>query len=95
MRWEAIYWSAQTAIEAGNPARVVEIDEDDAKAWRMLQLLTTKPVLYVCNVGEAEAAQGNAHSEKVAEMAAAQGNAHVIISAQIEEEISQLEAEEA
>ncbi|KKK90605.1 hypothetical protein LCGC14_2721340, partial [marine sediment metagenome] len=55
----------------------------------------TKPVLYVCNVGEAEAAEGNDHSAKVAEMAAAQGNSHVVISAQIEEEISQLEAEEA
>ena len=86
---------AQAAIEDGNPARVVEVDEDDRKAWRMLQLLTTKPVLYVCNVGEGDAAEGNAFSTSVAEMAAAQGNAHVIISAQIEEEISQLEIEEA
>jgi hypothetical protein len=52
-------------------------------------------VLYVCNVAEDEAAEGNAHSAAVAEMAAAQGNAHVIISARIEEEISQLDAEEA
>ncbi|MFK7836618.1 MAG: redox-regulated ATPase YchF [Sulfitobacter sp.] len=86
---------ALEALEAGQPARVVEVDEEDAKAWRMLQLLTTKPVLYVCNVGEAEAAEGNAFSTAVAEMAAAQGNAHVIISAPIEEEISQLEADEA
>ncbi|WP_370402083.1 redox-regulated ATPase YchF [Sulfitobacter sp. JB4-11] len=86
---------ALEALEAGQPARVVEVDAEDAKAWRMLQLLTTKPVLYVCNVGEAEAAEGNAFSAKVADMAAAQGNAHVIISAQIEEEISQLEADEA
>ena len=86
---------AQAAIEDGQPARTVKIDEDDAKAWRMLQLLTTKPVLYVCNVGESEAAEGNALSAKVAEMAAAQGNSAVIISAQIEEEISQLEADEA
>ena len=86
---------AQEAIEGGQPARVVEIDEDDAKAWKMLQLLTTKPVLYVCNVGEAEASDGNAFSAAVGEMAATQGNAHVIISAQIEEEISQLEVEEA
>ncbi|HBB81956.1 MAG TPA: redox-regulated ATPase YchF [Sulfitobacter sp.] len=92
---ERLMRKALEALEAGNPARVVEVDEDDAKAWRMLQLLTTKPVLYVCNVGEAEAAEGNAHSAKVAEMAAAQGNSHVVISAQIEEEISQLEAEEA
>ncbi|MFC6637153.1 redox-regulated ATPase YchF [Sulfitobacter sp. JBTF-M27] len=92
---ERLMKMALEALEQGNPARVVEVDEEDAKAWRMLQLLTTKPVLYVCNVGEADAATGNEHSTKVAEMAAAQGNAHVIISAQIEEEISQLEPEEA
>ncbi|MBM1634609.1 redox-regulated ATPase YchF [Sulfitobacter mediterraneus] len=92
---ERLMRMALEALEAGKPARVVEVDEEDAKAWRMLQLLTTKPVLYVCNVGESEAAEGNDFSAKVAEMAAAQGNAHVIISAQIEEEISQLEDEEA
>ena len=92
---EKLMKMALEALEEGKPARVVEVDEEDAKAWRMLQLLTTKPVLYVCNVGEAEAAEGNAFSAKVAEMAAAQGNSHVIISAQIEEEISQLEDDEA
>ena len=61
----------------------------------MLQLLTSKPVLYVCNVGESEASDGNAHSAAVAAMAQKQGNSAVIISAQIEEEISQLEADEA
>lgn len=86
---------ALAAIESGKPARSVTVDADDAKAWRMLQLLSTKPVLYVCNVAEEDAANGNALSAKVAEMAAAQGNSHVIISARIEEEISQLEAEEA
>ncbi|ABG33353.1 redox-regulated ATPase YchF [Roseobacter denitrificans] len=87
--------AAKAALEDGRPARVVEVDAEDRKAWNMLQLLTSKPVLFVCNVGEAEAATGNAHSAKVAEMAAAQGNSHVVISAQIEEEISQLEPEEA
>ncbi len=86
---------AQEAIENDKPARTVEIDAEDQKIWDGLQLLSTKPVLYVCNVGESEAAEGNAHSAAVAEMAAAQGNSHVIISAQIEEEISQLDAEEA
>jgi GTP-binding protein YchF len=86
---------AQAAIEEGKPARVVEIDDEDRKAWKMLQLLSTKPVLYVCNVEEEAAASGNALSEKVGEMAAAQGNSHVVISAKIEEEISQLDAEEA
>ncbi len=57
--------------------------------------MTTKKILYVCNVDEASAATGNEHSAKVAEMAAAQGAGAVVISAQIEEEISQLEPEEA
>ena len=92
---ERLMKMALAALEDGRPARVVEVDDEDAKAWSMLQLLTTKPVLYVCNVGEAEAAEGNAHSAKVADMAAAQGNSHVVISAQIEEEISQLEDDEA
>lgn len=87
--------AAQEALENGKPARVVEVDAEDLKAWKMLQLLTTKPVLYVCNVSEEDAASGNAHSERVAEMAAAEGNSHVIISARIEEEISQLDEDEA
>ncbi|MEY2962058.1 MAG: hypothetical protein RLZ60_1888 [Pseudomonadota bacterium] len=85
---------AKDAIEAGKPARTVEISEDDQKQWKMLQLLSTKPVLYVCNVEETSAGAGNSQSARVAEMAAAQGNSHVVISARIEEEISQLDDEE-
>jgi len=92
---ERLLKDALAVLEQGEPARTVDVDDEDAKAWKMLQLLTTKPVLYVCNVSEDDAASGNDHSTKVAEMAAAQGNAHVIISAQIEEEISQLEPDEA
>ena len=77
---------AQTMLEDGKPARLVEVDAEDRKAWRMLQLLTSKPVLYVCNVAEDESVTGNAHSTAVADMAAAQGNSHVVISARIEEE---------
>ena len=87
--------AAQTVLEEGKPARVADISDEDARAWKALQLLTTKPVLYVCNVGEDEAADGNAHSVAVARMAAAEGNAHVVISARIEEEISQLDDDEA
>ncbi|WIV50369.1 redox-regulated ATPase YchF [Marivivens sp. LCG002] len=86
---------AKAAIEDGKPARTVDVAEDDKKAWKMLQLLSTKPVLYVCNVEEEASATGNSQSARVAEMAAAQGNSHVVISARIEEEISQLDAEEA
>ncbi|MGY9048318.1 MAG: DUF933 domain-containing protein, partial [Rhodobacterales bacterium] len=92
---ERLMKAALAALEQGHPARTVTVDPEDAKAWRMLQLLTTKPVLYVCNVSEEEAATGNQHSENVAKMAADQGNSHVVISAKIEEDISQLDAEEA
>ena len=92
---ERLLKDAMAMLEEGKPARMVDVAEDDLKAWKMLQLLTTKPVLYVCNVAEEDAAAGNAHSAAVAEMAAAEGNLHVIISAQIEEEISQLDPEEA
>ncbi len=86
---------AKVAIEAGEPARTVEVAEDEKKAWDMLQLLSTKPVVYVCNVDEENAADGNAHSAAVAKMAAEQGAASVVVSAAIEEEISQLDEEEA
>ncbi len=92
---ERLLKQALAVLEDGKPARVVAVDDEDARAWKMLQLLTTKPVLYVCNVGESDAASGNEHAARVADMAAAQGNAHVVISARIEEEISQLDPEEA
>ncbi|MDA0354819.1 MAG: redox-regulated ATPase YchF [Proteobacteria bacterium] len=86
---------AQTALEAGRPTRTLTIAEDDHRVWDILQLLTAKPVLYVCNVEESCAANGNSQSARVAEMAKSQGAGSVIISARIEEEISQLPLDEA
>ena len=83
--------AAKAALEAGRPARTVKVDAEDARTWRLLQLLTAKPVLYVCNVEEAAAATGNRHSEAVAARAAAEGAGCVVISAAIEEEIAQLD----
>jgi GTP-binding protein YchF len=83
--------AAKAALEAGRPARTVEVAEEDARTWRLLQLLTAKPVLYVCNVEEASAATGNGFSAAVAEMAAAEGSGSVVISAAIEEEVAQLD----
>jgi GTP-binding protein YchF len=91
---QALLERAKAALEEGRPARTVEIAEDETKAWRMLQLLTAKPVLYVCNVEEENAGEGNAQSARVAEMAAAEGAASVVISAKIEEELAQLDDEE-
>lgn len=85
---------ALVALEDGKPARTVTVTEDELKSWSMLQLLTAKPILYVCNVDEESAAKGNEFSARVAVMAAEQGAASVVISAAIEEEISQLEPEE-
>ncbi|MEC7207104.1 MAG: DUF933 domain-containing protein, partial [Pseudomonadota bacterium] len=92
---ERLLQSALKQLEQGLPARSVSVEDEDQKAWQMLQLLTAKPILYVCNVEENSAATGNSHSNKVAEMASSQNAGVVIISAQIEEEISQLESDEA
>ncbi|MEM7667654.1 MAG: redox-regulated ATPase YchF, partial [Pseudomonadota bacterium] len=86
--------AAKDAIETGQAARTVDVADDDARAWAGLGLLTAKPVLFVCNVEEDAAADGNGHSARVAEMAAAQGARHVVISAAIEEEIAQLQDDE-
>ena len=88
---EGLLLRAKAAIEEGRPARTVDVAEDEAKAWKMLQLLSAKPVLYVCNVEEENAARGNPLSERVAAMAAEQGAISVVISAAIEEEIAQLD----
>ena len=68
----------------------------DAETARLpfLQLLTSKPVLYVCNVAEGDAATGNDFTQKVAGLAAEEGAAYVVVSAAIEAEISQLDAED-
>ena len=77
------------ALREGRPARSA-IPTGQEEVVRRLQLLTSKPVLYVCNVEESAAATGNAHSARVAELAAKEGARTVIVSAAIEAEVSQL-----
>ncbi len=77
------------ALQEGRPARTA-IPKGEEEAVRRLQLMTSKPVLYVCNVEEASAATGNAFSARVFEMAKAEGAKAVIVSAAIEAEISQM-----
>ena len=81
------------ALRAGRPARTA-IAPADMEAAKLLQLLTSKPVLYVCNVEEGSAATGNEFSTRVAERAKAEGAQHVIVSAAIEAEVSQLPEED-
>jgi GTP-binding protein YchF len=82
-----------TVLQKGQPARTIEVLEDDKKTFDMLQLLSAKPVLYVCNVEENSASEGNTLSEEVVKMAMEQGAVSVVISAKIEEEIAALEDE--
>jgi len=79
-------------LREGKPARLtVPGDDDEARLLKQAQLLTSKPVLYVCNVDEGAAAQGNALSARVFEMAAREGAQAVVISAAIEAEIVTLD----
>lgn len=87
----AVAEKVKAALDAGNPVRTVQIDADEAPLLKKLQMITAKPVLYVCNVNEDDAATGNDKSEAVAKMAAEQGANYVVISAAIEAEISILE----
>lgn len=78
-------------LREGRPARETEVSADERKAFRGLQLLTSKPLLYVCNVEEDSAATGNALSEAVAVRAAETGAETAVISARIEAEVAELE----
>ncbi len=86
---------ALALLQEGKPVRMLEVSNDDKPLLDGLMLLTSKPVLYVCNVEEASAGSGNAQSKRVEEMAKAQGAMSVTISAAIESEIAQLPAGEA
>jgi len=82
------------ALRDGKPARTFVPSAEQRETLRQLQLLTAKPVLYVCNVEEESADKGNSLSAKVSEMAKKQGASSVVISAAIEAEISQLASAE-
>jgi ribosome-binding ATPase len=82
-------------LREGKPARLVEpADPEEARHLALAQLITAKPVLYVCNVEEASAANGNALSAKVFEKAKAEGAEAVVVSAAIEAEIATMPAED-
>ena len=84
-------------LRDGKPVRTMlkGLSAEDLAIVRGLNLLTSHPVLYVCNVAEEDAATGNAHTEAVAKMAAEQGAETIVISAAIESEVAQLPDNEA
>ena len=85
---------ALVLLKDGKPARFVERKPEEEKLFHQLGLLTSLPVLYVCNVEEASAANGNELSQKVEARAKEEGAACVVISAKIESEVAALPAEE-
>jgi ribosome-binding ATPase len=88
---------ALALLQDGKPVRILldGIAAEDLTILQRLNLLTSKPVLYVCNVAEADAAGGNAHTKAVDAMAQTQGARTVVISAAIEAEVAQLDDAES
>jgi GTP-binding protein YchF len=91
----AVLLPALELLREGKPARLaLPSEEDELRVFRQAQLLTAKPVLYVCNVEEESAAEGNAFSARVFEKAQAEGANAVIVSAAIESELVGMDADE-
>jgi GTP-binding protein YchF len=91
----SVLGQALDLLREGKPARLTEPNGDDeARVFAQAQLLTAKPVLYVCNVAEEDAANGNALSEQVFVKARAEGAEAVVVSAAIESELVAMEPEE-
>ncbi len=90
-----VYEKIYAALEAEKPARSVELDAEEVEFTRDLQLITLKPVLYCCNIKEDDIGNDNIpYVETVKKIAAEEGSQVVVISAKIEEELSQLEEED-
>jgi len=91
----SVLGQALDLLRQGKPARLTEPkDEEELRVFRQAQLLTAKPVLYVCNVEEDSAAQGNAFSARVFEKAKAEGAEAVIVSAAIESDLVGMDSAE-
>lgn len=90
----ALMTKALDLLKDGKPARMADLTPEEEKPYAQLQLITSKPVLYVCNVDEDSAAEGNEFSEKVFAKAAEEGAQAVVISAAIEAEVAQLDSDE-
>ena len=91
----AVLEAYKAALEQGKNARTVEFDsKEEQEAARNLFLLTSKPVLYVCNVDETAAKTGNEYSQKIEALAAEEGAEAMVIAAKTEEDIASLETYE-
>ena len=89
-----LYERVKLALEQGLSARAVEREDSEEALFQEMQLLTGKPILYICNVEEGAVIDGNAHVDRVKEMAASEGAGTLIIGAAIEADIAELEDQE-
>ena len=91
----SVLGQALELLREGKPARLTEPkDDEEVRVFAQAQLLTAKPVLYVCNVGEEDAANGNAFSQLVFAKASAEGAEAVVVSAAIESELVAMEPDD-
>ncbi|PTR12654.1 MULTISPECIES: redox-regulated ATPase YchF [unclassified Novosphingobium] len=91
----SVLGQALELLREGKPARLTQPkDDEEERLFKQAQLLTAKPVLYVCNVEEESAASGNAHSARVFEKAKAEGAEAVVVSAAIEADLIGMDSEE-
>ena len=91
---QALYTRLQETLEAGKPVRTMDFSDDEKQLMKQVNLITHKPVLYICNVDEDSAATGNDHSKVVETYAREQGAQSVVISAEIEAQVSALDSDE-
>ncbi len=91
----AILERIRNSLDNAKPARTLDLTEDELTAIRDANLLTLKPTLYIANVAEDDLTADNAHVKKVRELAAREGAQVVVICAKVEEEIAELDADEA
>jgi GTP-binding protein YchF len=80
-----------TALDEGRPARLAGLDDEELKTVKALGLLTAKPVIYALNVADSDLATGNEQSKKVADLAVEEGSRSVLVSAQVECELVELD----
>ncbi|MEZ4359244.1 MAG: redox-regulated ATPase YchF [Kofleriaceae bacterium] len=90
----ALIEAVHAHLSEGKAARTLELSPEDRKLVAGFGLLTAKPVLYCCNVGESDLPQGNAYSDQVRARAAAEGAGVVILCGKIEAELAEVEGAE-
>ena len=81
-------------LESGSSVRTMDLDDEESEMVQEFQLITSKPVMYVCNVDESSVVNGNEHTKRFAESVAAENAEILFISAAIEAEIATMDRDD-